>query len=66
MAQFRLLAVQPGEVNNIALAERPVSDFMVSVPANQTDQLRTLESVDTEIVNSMQSDARTAALLELI
>ena len=66
MLQLRLLAVQPDQGNNIVLAEKAVMDFMASVPPNPKDQLRTLESVDTEVAGSMQSDLRASQLLEIV
>jgi hypothetical protein len=66
MLQLKLLAVQPDQGNNLVLAERAIKDFMVYVPPNPEDQLRTLESVDNEIAAMMLSDARTRKLLEIV
>jgi hypothetical protein len=66
MLQLKLLAVQPDQGNNLVLAERAIKDFMVSVPPNAKDQLRTLESVDNEIAALMSNDVRTRKLLEIV
>ena len=66
MLQLKLLAIHQDQGNNLVLAERAVRDFMVSVPPNQKDQLRTFESIDTEIAGLVQRDPRTAKLLEIV
>jgi hypothetical protein len=66
MLRLQLLAVQPDTGNNIYLAETAVRDFLVHIPPNLQDQLRTLESLDTDIAGLMQRDHRTAKLLEIV